>query len=154
MVPTQDDDTDKMIKSPQTAFRTMDMQDRQRALILFSWLLFSGWVCAPSSPANRKGIQMCGNQVIKQKWKRQTVESPVFCFPYYDLKRQITFQTNNTVWNLCSVRYTVYLGPLSRPRCCWWSWWMLSVLRRTLPTSLWEHFSFKGYGLGHMICFV
>lgn len=36
-------------------------------------------------------------------------------------------ETTNTgsfsVWNLCSVRYIVYLGPLSRPWWCWWSWW-------------------------------
>lgn len=60
MVPTQDDDTDKMIKSPQTAFRAMDAQDRQRALTLFSWLLLSGWACVPSSPETGKEYKCVG----------------------------------------------------------------------------------------------
>lgn len=127
------------------AFRTIDVQDRQRALILFPWLLSSGWVCVPSSPANRKGIQMCGNQVRKQQSERQTVESPVFCFFLLPSFEETDNSSSFSVWNLESLLCKVQCvsGPLSRLWRCSWTWWMLSAPGCTLPTSLWERYTFQ-----------
>jgi hypothetical protein len=151
-----------MIKSPQIAFRTTDVQDRQRALILFSWLLLSGCVRVPSSPENRKGTQMCENQLIKLwsnaaalfffKWmqlKKQLVESPVFSFSIIigrDRLLQLIFSLN-----LCFTRYSMDLDhyPTHEDAHACGDAVLFSSVTCSLPLR-----AFKDFGLGHVACFI
>lgn len=50
VVPTQEEETDKMIRNLQISLRNVDVQDWHRVCPSASWLLLSVCVCVPSSP--------------------------------------------------------------------------------------------------------
>lgn len=53
VVPTQEDETDKMIRNLQISLRNVDVQDWHRVCPSASWLLLSVCVCVPSSPGKK-----------------------------------------------------------------------------------------------------
>lgn len=53
VVPTQEEETDKMIRNPHTTLRNVEKQDSHRVCARLSWLVLSAFACVPSSPANR-----------------------------------------------------------------------------------------------------
>lgn len=60
VVPTQEEETDKMIRNLQISLRNVDVQDWHRVCLSASWLLLSVCVCVPSSPEKKKGrIESC-----------------------------------------------------------------------------------------------
>lgn len=54
VVPTQEEETDKMIRNLQISLRNVDVQDWHRVCPSASWLLLSVCVCVPSSPEKEK----------------------------------------------------------------------------------------------------
>lgn len=57
VVPTQEEETDKMIRNLQISLRNVDVQDWHRVCLSASWLLLSVCVCVPSSPEKKKEQQ-------------------------------------------------------------------------------------------------
>lgn len=54
VVPTQEEETDKMIRNLQISLRNVDVQDWHRVCPSASWLLLSVCVCVPSSPEEKR----------------------------------------------------------------------------------------------------